>query len=204
MATKMGTSLPLVDRVKNIVFHPDQEWPIIASEPSSASALFSGYVIPLAAIPAIASFIGLALVGVNIPFVGTYRTPIVSALGQSVASFILSLIGIFVLSLVIDALAPKFDGRQNRLAALKVTAYAATPGFVAGILSIFPGPLAFVQLFAGLYGIYLIYTGLPVLMHVSKERSIAYTLVVIIVAFLVAIVTSMILAPFRKLAGGLH
>ena len=54
----------IVDRVKNILITPKTEWEIIKGEADSIKDLVMGYVVILAAIPAVASFIGISLIGV--------------------------------------------------------------------------------------------------------------------------------------------
>ena len=111
----------------------------------------------------------------------------------------MALVGTFVLGLIIDALAPTFGGQKNPIHALKVAVYSQTPGWVAGILNIFPllGILAF---FAMLYGIYLLYLGLPILMRSPEDKAVPYTLVVIVCAIGVFIVLGMISAAIIGMA----
>ena len=70
--------MSIVERAKNICLTPNTEWPIIAAEPATPAALVTGYVVPLAAIGAVAGFIGGSIVGHTLPFVGTYRVPFLS------------------------------------------------------------------------------------------------------------------------------
>ncbi|MGH7488672.1 MAG: YIP1 family protein, partial [bacterium] len=107
------------DRAKNICLTPSTEWPVIASEATSTGALVTGYVAPLAAIGAVAGFIGGSIVGITLPFAGTYRVPIVSGLVSAIFTFVMAIVGVFILSLIISALAPTFDGQKNSMQALK-------------------------------------------------------------------------------------
>ncbi len=181
--------MSLIDRVKNIILRPNAEWPVIAGEPSSLGGLYTGYVAPLAAINPIALFIGLSIVGVSIPFVGTYRTPFFSGLSQAVVSFVFALIGLLLMAALVNALAPTFGGRRNLIEAFKLVAYSATPGFVAGVLSIFP-PLAMLEILAGLWGLYLFYVGVPVVMRTTRDKALPYTAVTMVCAFVIGIVFS--------------
>ena len=65
--------MSIVDRIKNICLTPNTEWPVIANEQSSTGSLITGYVAPLAAVSAIAGFIGVSFIGTNTFFAGTYR-----------------------------------------------------------------------------------------------------------------------------------
>jgi hypothetical protein len=179
----------IVERAKNICLTPKTEWPIIAAEPAATGPLITGYAAPLAAIGAICGFIGGALIGQTLPFVGHYRVPILSALVGAIFSFGMALVGVFVLSLIINALAPTFGGEKNSGQALKLAVYSYTPAWLAGVLQIVP-VLGLLGIFAALYGVYLLYLGLPRLMKNPEDKSVVYTVVV----FVCAIVLSMILA----------
>jgi hypothetical protein len=90
---------------------------------------------------------------------------------------------------LVNALAPTFGGRRNLNEALKLVAYSATPGFVAGVLSIFP-PLAMLEVLAGLWGLYLFYVGVPVVMRTTKDKALPYTAVTVICSFVIGLVLS--------------
>jgi hypothetical protein len=173
----------LTERVKNILLQPAAEWAVIAQEAGNASELYKSYIAPLAAIGPIASIIGFAIIGVPLPMGGSYRVPLTSAIGQAVITFILVLVGTYVLALIIDALAPTFGGTKDNFQALKVAAYSSTAAWVAGIFNLIPA-LAFLQILA-LYSIYLLYLGLPILMKAPKEKALPYTGVVIIAAIVI-------------------
>jgi hypothetical protein len=181
----------IVDRAKNICLTPNTEWPIIAAEPTSAGTLLSGYVVPLAAIGAIAGFIGGSIVGRTSVFLGTYRVPLLSGLILALFTFCMAIVGVFVLSLVINALAPTFSGEQNSTQALKVAVYSYTPAWIAGVLNIVP-LLGIFAIFAAFYGLYLLYLGLPRLMKCPEDKAVAYTAVVVVCAIILSIVISAI------------
>ncbi len=61
-------SRDIVSRVKAILMTPKTEWPIIAAETTTVADLYKNYVIILAAIPAIAMFIGMSIVGTTVFF----------------------------------------------------------------------------------------------------------------------------------------
>jgi len=172
--------MSLMERAKKIVLQPKTEWPVIDGEQTTTGALYTGYIIPLAAIGPIAQVIGWSVFGLSLPFVGSFRMPIGFALRAAAISYVGSLISVFVLSLIIDALAPTFGGQKNQMQALKVAAYSATAAWLAGIFAIIPA-LAILGLL-GLYSLYLLYLGLPVLMKSPEDKAVGYTVVVILCA----------------------
>src|ERR1700676_3680423 len=116
--------MDIVDRAKNICLTPASEWQGIAGENTPATTLMTGYVAPLVAIGVVAGLIGGSLVGITLPYVGTYRVPLVAGLVTACLTFVMTLIGIVVLSLIINALAPSFGGEQNSAKAMKVAVYS--------------------------------------------------------------------------------
>jgi hypothetical protein len=176
----------LVERAKNILLTPRTEWPVIDVEPSTVGDIYKNYVLVLAAIPAIAGLIGSAVFGYSVLGVA-FRVPIVTALSSAIAGYILSLISVYVLGMIIDALAPSFGGTRSQVQGFKVAAYSNTAGWVAGILSIIPQLMPIGGLLS-LYGFYLLYLGLPVVMKVPKEKALAYTIVTIIAAIILFVI----------------
>ena len=175
----------LVDRAKNILLKPKQEWAVISAEPHTVQGLYTGYVMILAAIPAVASFIGFSLIGVS-TFMGSYRWPITSGITHMILQYVLGLGWVYVLALIIDALAPNFGGEKNFIQALKVSAFSSTAMWLAGIFSIIPA-LAILGIL-GLYSLYLLYTGLPLLMKTPEDKAVPYTVVVIIIAIVLGLI----------------
>jgi len=177
--------MALVDRVKNILLSPRTEWPVIDAEPATVGSVYAGYIMPLAAIPVICQAIGMSMIGITIPFVGThYRTPIVSAITSAVVMYVFSLIAVYIVMLIVDALAPTFGGTKNQVQALKVVAYSYTASWVGGIFSLFP-PISIIGVLFALYSLYLLYLGLPVLMKSPAEKAVGYTVVVVVCTIVV-------------------
>jgi Yip1 domain len=174
-----STLLPgLLDRIKNIVLAPKVEWRVIEAEPTTVSKLYSGYVMPMAAFAAVMSFFRLSIVGVNVPFGGTIRTSLLSGLSSSLLTFVLGLIGLYLVGLVINVLARGFGAQPDRRQALKTAAYALTPAWLGTALTFLPlGNL--LQLLAGLYGIYVLYLGLPLMMRGKPVIAGGYTAAVV-------------------------
>ena len=180
----------LLARVKAILFKPAEEWPVIAGEDTSPSSLYTAYVLPLAAIGPIAQFIGVVLIGVSVPFIGTMRVGVMSGLGMAVTSYVLGLVAVYVMALIANALAPTFKGEQNLPQALKLVAYAYTPAWLAGILGILPF-LGILALLASLYSLYLLYLGLPVMMKCPRDKALGYTAVLVVLGIVAGIVISL-------------
>ncbi|HEX5128861.1 MAG TPA: Yip1 family protein [Usitatibacter sp.] len=188
----------LVDRVKKILMSPKTEWDVISAEATTNQQLVVGYVLPLAAVAAIAAFIGQVVIGVSVPFMGTMRVGVLTALVGLVFAIVMAVVMVFVLGFIADALAPSFGGQKNMAQAVKVAAYSYTPVWIVGILAIIPA-LGLLGILAAIYAIYLMYLGLPKLMKAPEDKAVGYTVVVVIAAivvgFVVATIGSLITAP---------
>lgn len=188
----------LIDRAKSILLTPRSEWPVIAEEPDSVGGLYTRYILVVAAIPAVVHFVSASLIGVSVPVLGYYRVGVGAALSAAIISYVLALIGIFILTLIVNALAPTFGGQKSQVQALKTVAYTYTASCAASIVGLIPGLMLIAALAGGIYGIYLLNMGLPYTMKCPPEKSVGYTAVTIIVAIIVGFVLNLIVAS----AGG--
>jgi Yip1 domain len=176
----------LVDRVKNILLTPKTEWPVIEAEQTDIKSLYVGYIMILAAIPAIAGIIGSMLFGGMMGAVAGRAGLGVGlgggfAIAHGIAQYVVALIVIFVFAFIVDALAPSFGGQKSQINALKLVAYSATAGWVASIATIIPVLGWIVAIVGSLYGIYLLYLGLPVLMKCPEDKSVIYLIVSVVI-----------------------
>lgn len=181
----------IVERAKNIILKPKETWPVIAAEPATTQSIYMPYVLLLAAIGPLAGFIGGQVFGTTFAGV-TFHPPLVAALVTAIVSYGLTLGTVFVLALVIDGLAPNFGGQKDQVQALKVAAYSATAGWVGGVFGLIPA-LSLIGVLFGLYGHYLLYLGLPVLMKAPEDKALGYTAVVVVVAIVLVLIAGAII-----------
>jgi hypothetical protein len=175
----------VVDRAKNLILQPAAEWDKIAGETHTVQGLYTGWIMILAAIGPIAAFIGGSIVGMG-AFGISYRVPILHGLVMMIASYAMALGMVYVFALVIDALAPSFDGTKDFGQAFKVAAFAPTASWLASVFGILP--MLSILSILGLYSLYLLWVGLPKLMKVPEAKAAPYTVVVILVGLVIALV----------------
>jgi hypothetical protein len=202
--------MPIVERIKGIILKPKEEWEVIAGETSSTADLLKNYALPLAAIGAVAGFIGSSFIGVSAGPLGTFRVPMATGLVGAAVGLGISIGTVFILGLIIDALAPKFGGEKNSGQALKVAVYSFTPGWVVAVLQVLPflralsilGGLA-----AAVWGVYILYLGLPRLMKCPQDKAVTYTVVVVLcgigISLVAGIITGAIVGAGMVASGGL-
>lgn len=185
----------LQTRVVNILTKPASEWPVIAAEPSDVASLYTNYILVLAAIPAVCTFLGLLVIGV--PLLGTYGLS--AALVAGVISYCSALASVYIAAFIIEKLAPNFDSRGDTVQALKLVAYASTPVWVAGVLHLVP-LLGVLILIAAIYAIYLFYLGLAPVMKTPPDKVVPFMVVSAIVVIVVSVVLSFILTAITGAA----
>jgi hypothetical protein len=187
----------IVERVKAILLTPNSEWLAIEREPGDPAYLFANYVAILAAIPAVCGFIGTSIIGTGLPIVGTVRVGIIAGIASAIVHYLLAFVMVYVMGLLIDALAPTFNGQKNQANALKLAVYSMTPAWLAGIFTLILG--LWVLGILGLYGLYLLWVGLPLLMKVQKEKSIGYAAAIVVCAIVISIVIGAIVGVFTRI-----
>ncbi len=173
----------IIERVKSILLAPKDALAAVKSEEMSVADFMKEYVAIVAAIPPIAQFIGFAMVGH--PVFG--RRSLIASLLFAALSYVLTLVSVLVFGKVINALAPNFGSTKNDLNAFKLVVYAFTPGLVAGIFNIVPS-LSVLAMLGTLYGIYILYLGLPILMATPEDKNVAYTIVSLICGLVLMVV----------------
>jgi Yip1 domain len=162
----------LIERVKSILLQPKAEWPKIAGETATAQSIYLGYVAILAAIGPLAVLIrsgGIAIVG-------------------AVVQYVIALVVTFLLALIVDALAPTFGGEKNFVQSLKLTAYAYTAPWIAGVFLLIPVLGGIIALLAAIYAWYTFYLGVPVLKKCPQDKAVVYTIVVVVCGILLGVV----------------
>lgn len=185
--------MDIVARAKGLILRPRKEWAAIAFEPTDTRALFTGYAMPVSAVPAVAGFIGSAIFGAMLGSVtgGAMRVGIPGLLISSLLGWVLGLVSVFVIGRIIEALAPRFGAPADPLAAMKLAVYAPTAAWLAGVFAILP-PLALLSVL-GLYSLYLFHVGAPIVARVPQDRALVFTAAVVAVAILVNLLIAVLL-----------
>jgi hypothetical protein len=182
--------MSLIDRAKNIIMTPKTEWAAIAAEDANVNSIFTGYVVPFLVLDAAAAFIGHAFIWGG----GHYGD---FAMKWGIYNAMLTLIGgalgVWLTAMIVNALAPSFGSEKNMGRAMQLVAYSYTPAWVGGLLMIFP-PLSWVGMLFGIYGLYLIFLGLPHTMKTPSDKVVTYMVISILVLIGVYVIIGMIFA----------
>jgi hypothetical protein len=168
----------LVDRIKNILLSPRTEWPKIAGEPATVQSLYVGYILLLAAIAPLALLIRSGG----------------AAIAVAIAQYVVALVITYLIALIVDALAPTFNGTKDFTQSLKLVAYSYTAPWLAGVFLLLGTTIGgLIGILAAIYAWYTFYLGVPVLKKCPPEKAVGYTIVVVLCGIVLAIVLSGVL-----------
>jgi hypothetical protein len=176
----------IVDRVKNILLSPKTEWNVIDGESGDIQEVFT-YAAILAAIPAVIGLVLGVLLSSLMPFGTSYL------IASAIVGYILTFAIIYLLAMIVDALAATFGGEKHMPSALKLVTYSYTPIWVASVIVIIPILGWLVFLAALVYAVYTLYLGVPVMMRAPEDKSVGYTAVIVLSGLVVGFVVSWII-----------
>ena len=184
--------MDLIDRAKNLMTAPKEEWEAIARDETPNGKLVTGYVLPLAVYAAVCGFIGTVVVGTPLPQGGVFRLSVGNGIAAAILQVAVAVASVYVIAFLIEALAPHFEGRKSFGQAAKVAAYSQTPMWVLSVFGIVPWIGKWLMLAAAALAVYQLYLGLPRVMGSPPEKAGSYTVVVVILAFAVTMILSVV------------
>jgi len=187
----------IIQRVINIITKPKDEWQVIATEQPNAMKLIGGYALILALIPAVSAFIKYGIIGMS--FMGYTSRSIGSGIHFGLIQLLSAVIGVYLLAWVIDLLAPSFDSQKNFGRSLQLAVYSSTPQWVAGILLLFSTTMSMLIMVIGLYAIYLLAVGMPVLKGTPKDKVVGYVALTIVAMIVIGLLLALILGAILGL-----
>ena len=187
--------MSIVDRAKNILMKPADEWNVISGEPATVGGLFTGYAMILAAIPVIAAIVFTGLLGMSAAGLGgmgggTMAMGFTAIAGMAVIGYVLSLITLYLMSMIVNAVSPSFNGKSDIVQSTKLMTYASTPTWAAGLVSWIPILGGLISLASIAYVVYLIYLGLKPVLGVPQEKVAGFTVVIVLIYIVLSLVVS--------------
>ena len=186
--------MDIVGRARAMVVSPGPTWVTVEQEATDWQKLYVPYMVVLAAIPAVATFIYWSILGVG-GFGFSMRLPIVTGLGLAISHYVMTLVMVFVWGWLISQLAGTFGGQPNVMNGVKLTVYASTPAMLAGVFMAIPG-LSMLSVLGSFYALYILYLGLPVLMKNPVEKTVPYLAVAAIVGIVGAVLIGVLSNAF--------
>lgn len=165
----------ILNHIWGLYAHPRQEWKSIDERHESLTYALS-HILLIALIPCAAAYYASAHLGWSIGArEATFLTQS-SALAMSIAMYVGIIAATFALAYLIHWMAKTFGADPTFTQSVELAAYTATPVIMSGVAALYP-ELWFVTMafLAGIaYSVYLLYSGVPILMHIPEERGFIY------------------------------
>ncbi len=173
----------VLEHVWGMFAHPKEEWRSLRESPCSVGHCYAVHVLILAAIPALSGYIGTTQFGWQIGAGDPIRLTSQSALVIAFVYYAAMLVGVYSLGWMIRWMAGTYGANPTIGQAVTLAAYTATPLFLIGLMEIYP--ILWLNLILGLpalaYTVYLLYTGLPIMMGIPEERGFLFASAVLAV-----------------------
>jgi hypothetical protein len=168
---------------------PEEEWKAIKKERCTIGKCYCSHVLLLALIPAAAGYIGTTMVGWQVTSREVQRLTPDSALQIAILFYITILVAVFTIGKLIHWMGQTYGAKQSLSQCIALAAYTATPLFLIGVMLLYP--LLWLNLLLGLpalaYSVYLLYSGVPVMMGVSRERGFLFASAVLAVGLVMLV-----------------
>jgi len=177
----------IIEKIKLVLTKPRNCWATITTENQDIPTVYKSFVIPLAVIGAIAGYIGTAIMGVT------------ASLVLTIGTLAMQLVFFYIGAVVVEWLAPKFNGQASRDQAFRYVAYSWTPLLVAGVFGFIPGLGALLSLVGLIYAIYLFCLGAPRMANVASDKLVPFIISYFVIMIVIGIVVG---AAFAMLGLG--
>jgi hypothetical protein len=165
----------ILNHIWGIYTHPKEEWHHI--EKRHESLIYSlVHTLIVALIPAICCYYATAHIGWTIGTGDLIKLSNQSAQIMAISMYFGLAFGVFSLACLIQWMAETFDSKPDYIQSLELATYTATPLIMVGVTALFP-VLWFVTLSvisAIIYSIYLLYSGVPIMMNIPEEKGFIY------------------------------
>ncbi len=171
----------ILNHLWGLYANPQDEWHAIVNSKETFAYSLSHIAI-IALVPTICSFFSAVYLGWHLSLSPTEKVPFGAALVACATGYLLLLIGVLLLSLLAWRIAHLFGAKAAYVHALELSAYAATPMFIAGFAALYPKPwfIAFCGSAGLAYSMYLLFSGVPILIDIDSKKRRTYTLTVIV------------------------
>jgi hypothetical protein len=188
----------VLQHVWGLFVNPKREWVSIREDECTIGKCYAIHVLILAAIPPIAGFIGTTQFGWQIGVGEPVKLTFQSAAMISILYYLAMLVGVFSIGWMTHWMGSTYGAEVPLSQCVVLAAYTATPLFLIGIMQLYP--VLWVNLVVGIpalaYTVYLLYSGVPIMMGISEDRGFLFSSAVLavgLVAFVALLAATAIL-----------
>jgi hypothetical protein len=173
----------VLQHIWGLFTNPKKEWEAIRDDECTIGKCYAAHVLILAAIPPISGFIGTTQFGWQIGAGDPVMLDMQKAGLFAALYYLAMLVGVFSMGWMIQWMADTYGAKPQLSQSVVLAAYTATPLFLIGLMELYP--VLWLNMVVGIpalaYTVYLLYTGVPVMMGISEERGFLFSSAVLAV-----------------------
>ncbi|MCH8501397.1 MAG: YIP1 family protein [Aliidiomarina sp.] len=179
----------ILNHIWGLYAHPIEEWKTIDQRHESLRFSLS-HILLVALIPCLAAYYASAHIGWSIGARESIFMTSQSAVLMAVFMYVGLIAGVLALSYLIHWMAKTFGAAPTFTQSIELAAYTATPVLMSGVAALYPELwfVAMVFLAGVAYSVYLLYSGVPILMHIPEERGFIYASSVVTAGLILMVV----------------
>ena len=173
----------VLKHIWGLFVNPKREWVSIRNDECTVGKCYALHVMVLAAIPAISGFIGTTQFGWQIGVGDPVKLTLASAGMISIMYYFAMLVGVYAIGWMIHWMGMTYDADVPLAQCVVLAAYTATPLFLIGIMELYP--VLWLNMVVGIvalaYTVFLLYSGVPIMMDISEDRGFLFSSAVLAV-----------------------
>ena len=163
-------------QIFSLLIDPEPTWKIIKKKIDGGSSNTIVLMIVLAFIPPVSGYIGTTMVGWQLGAGDPIKLTSSSAASISILYFLAIIVGINAVALAIRWMAQTYESKVSYQHALALSCFTAVPLLLVGIFEVYP--VLWINFIVGLLAlalsVRLLFTGVPILLDVNKDRGMLY------------------------------
>ena len=173
----------VLKHIWGLFVNPKREWVSIRNDECTVGKCYALHVMVLAAIPAISGFIGTTQFGWQIGVGDPVKLTLASAGMISIMYYFAMLVGVYAIGWMIHWMGKTYDADVPLAQCVVLAAYTATPLFLIGIMELYP--VLWLNMVVGIvalaYTVFLLYSGVSIMMDISEDRGFLFSSAVLAV-----------------------
>ncbi|WP_371377393.1 Yip1 family protein [Thalassotalea aquiviva] len=178
----------ILNHIWGLYAHPKDEWDSIDKRHESFFYALS-HILLVALIPTICGYFAAAHIGWSIGAGDPIKITPETGLLLAGSMYVAIIVGVFALAYMIQWMSKTFDSNPSFTQCLELAAYASTPVLMVGVAALYPVLwfVAVAGMIAVAYSVYLLYSGIPIMMHIPEEKGFIYSSSIVTVALVLLV-----------------
>jgi hypothetical protein len=179
----------MLNHAVGLLVQPSAQWRKMATLPAATMTTMILYPCIMALLPAVAWYYGTTEIGWTVGDGDSIKLTRDSALAIIILFYLAMIAAVAIIGYFIHWMADTYGADSTFARGLVIAGFAATPLFLAGLTGFYP--ILWLDMLLAVvavcWSVYLLYTGIPVVMDIPEERGFLFSSAVIAICMVMAI-----------------